>query len=26
MVLVNEKNQIVQHLPFKAQAVPVELS
>jgi len=26
MVLVNEKNQIVQHLPLKAQAVPVELS
>jgi hypothetical protein len=26
MVLVNEKNQIVQHLPFKAQAVPAELS
>ncbi len=26
MVLVNEKNQIVQHLPFQAQAIPVELS
>ncbi|MCS7273080.1 MAG: aspartate 1-decarboxylase [Fimbriimonadales bacterium] len=26
MVLVNEKNQIVQHLPFKAQALPAELS
>jgi hypothetical protein len=25
-VLVNEKNQIVQYLPFKAQAVPAELS
>ncbi|MDW8107260.1 MAG: aspartate 1-decarboxylase [Armatimonadota bacterium] len=26
MVLVNEKNQIVQQLPFRAQAMPVELS
>ncbi len=26
MVLVNERNQIVQHLPFKVQAMPVELS
>jgi len=26
MGLVNEKNQIVQYLPFKAQAVPAELS
>jgi aspartate 1-decarboxylase len=26
MVLVNEKNQIVQFLPFQAQAIPVELS
>ncbi|MEN3000915.1 MAG: aspartate 1-decarboxylase [Armatimonadota bacterium] len=26
MVLVNEKNQIVQYLPFQAQAIPVELS
>lgn len=26
MVLVNEKNKIIQHLPFKAQALPVELS
>ncbi len=26
MVLVNERNQIVQYLPFKVQAMPVELS
>jgi len=26
MVLVNEKNQIVQFLPFQAQAIPVKLS
>jgi aspartate 1-decarboxylase len=26
MVLVNEKNKIIQHLPFQAQALPIELS